>query len=244
MALAAVGAARVPVRRRPRAAVIATGRELVAPEFAPAPGQIRDASSTYLAAALPAFGVEPLSLRVVGDDADAFEGELLQALSAGADLIITTGAVSKGDADFVPAVLKRLGFETLFHGVSIRPGKPVLLARAPGGQVIFALPGNPVSTVVGLRFFVDLYLRRLLGRPDESPSRARLAEAVDKPEQLRCFFKSVREFDGAVKVLPGQASFQIHSLVAADCWAVLPEGKKRLLLGEEVDVYPLSEPLA
>jgi molybdopterin molybdotransferase len=244
LALAAVGVSRVPVRRKPRVALISTGKELAAPGAELKPGQIRDASSTYLAAAVPSLGADFEFFGVVSDDPDEFRALLEKVLTQGFDLILTTGAVSMGAADFVPASLKSLGADILFHKTAIRPGKPGLFARFDEGPLFFGLPGNPISTVVGLRFFVEPCLRELLGRPHELPPRSRLANAVDKPDGLRCFFKARRTRDGLIEILPGQASFQIHSLLAADCWAVLPEDDGRLEAGAEIDVYPLSESLS
>ncbi|MBI3564550.1 MAG: molybdopterin molybdotransferase MoeA [Elusimicrobia bacterium] len=243
LALAAVGVTRVPVRRRPRVALIATGRELTAPGEPLKPGRIRDASSVYLAAALPALGADFANLGVVADDPADFRGRLLKAMGDGADLVLTTGAVSMGTADFIPATLKELGAETVFHKTAIRPGKPVFVAKFPKGPLFIGLPGNPISTVVGLRFFVEPVLRDWLGRPEERPLRSVLKNDVPKPEGLRCFFKGKRHDDG-VEVLPAQASFQIHSLLNADCWVVLDETGDLVKAGTAVECFPLVEPLA
>jgi molybdopterin molybdotransferase len=240
LALAAAGLAQVPVRRRPRVALIATGRELAPPGEPLQPGQIRDASSTYLAAAVPALGADFEFAGIVADDPAEFKTRLEKIIAGGVDAVLTTGAVSMGDADFIPGALRELGAEILFHKAAVRPGKPVLFARFLKGPLFFGLPGNPISTVVGLRFFVAPCLRALSGRPPEAPRRARLTADVDKPEGLRCFFKARLRGDGAVDILPGQASFQIHSLLAADRWAVLPEDGARLAAGTEIDVYPLE----
>jgi molybdopterin molybdotransferase len=245
LALAAVGVPAVPVRRKPRVALISTGKELVAPDGELKPGQIRDANSTYLAAAVPALGAEFDSFGIVADDPAEFRARLEKILSAKYyDVVLTTGAVSMGAADFIPETLKSLGADVLFHKTAIRPGKPGLFARLDRGPLFFGLPGNPISTVVGLRFYVEPCLRELLGRPHEEPVRSALANDVDKPEGLRCFFKARRTPGGRIEVLKGQASFQIHSLLSSDCWAVLPESGDRVKQGDEVDVYPLSEALA
>ncbi len=94
-----------------------------------------------------------------------------------------------------------------------------------------------MSTVVGMRFFVQPCLRELLGQSEESPSRCRLSQSADKPEKLRCFFKARRRDLGSVEILPAQASFQIHSLLAADCWAVLPEEGSSVKAGAEIEIY-------
>lgn len=244
LALAATGIPRVPVVRRPRVSLISTGKELLGPGEPLSAGKIRDASSTYLQNAVPLLGCDFSFHGIVPDDPKDFERRLERAVLGGADLILTTGAVSMGEADFIPAALKSLGAEVVFHKVAIRPGKPVFLARFPKGPVFFGLPGNPISTVVGLRFFVEPFLRELLGRAPEPGLRSRLVAPVDKPQGLRCFFKARRSDDGRVEILPGQASFQIHSLLSADCWAVLPEAGVRLRKGAEVDFYPLLESVA
>jgi len=245
LALAAVGVAQVPVRRRPRVALISTGRELAGPDEADLePGRIRDASSTYLSAAVAELGADFEFHGIVPDVPRQFRSLFEKVLARSVDVILTTGAVSMGAADFIPSSLKDLGAQIIFHKVAVRPGKPVLFARMNGGPLIFGLPGNPVSTVVGLRFFVEPCLRSLLGRPDESSFRSKLSSHVEKPDGLRCFFKARRCANGDVEILPGQASFQIHSLLSADSWAVLPESGAALKSGTEVDVYPLSESLA
>jgi molybdopterin molybdotransferase len=244
LALAAVGLSEIPVRRKPRVALISTGRELVAPGNALKAGQIRDASSTYLSAAIPALGCEYSFAGIVADDPADFRKRLKRVMMDGVDVVLTTGAVSMGISDFIPSALKELGAEPVLHKVMIRPGKPVFVANLPKGPLFVGLPGNPVSTVVGLRFFVEPLLRELTGRPAEPRLRSALKSPVDKPEGLRCFFKAKRHDDGFVEILPGQASFQIHSLLSADCWAVLPEDGEHLPAGTKIDTYPLSESLS
>ncbi len=237
MALAAAGAGEIEVRRRPRLALIATGRELAAPGKPLAPGQIRDASSAFLAAECARLGWDLETHGVVADEPGPFQARVELAMDRGADVILTTGAVSMGDADFIPASLADMGARTIFHKVAIKPGKPVLFAEFGKGPFVFGLPGNPVSTAVGLRFFVRPFVRYLMGQPDEIPFRCRLEKTCAKPEKLRSFFKARRVGTGQVEVLPGQASFLIHSLLAADCWAVLPEEGAEAKAGAEVDTY-------
>lgn len=245
LALAAAGVATIPARRKPRVALIATGKELVSPDCDLKPGQIRDASSTYLSSAIPLLGADFDSFGVVADDANEFRARLEKVLASKYyDLVLTTGAVSMGTADFIPETLKAMGAEILFHKTAIRPGKPGLFARFETGPLFFGLPGNPVSTVVGLRFFVEPCLRELLGRPHERPFRSLLSQEIDKPEGLRCFFKARQTPDGKIEILSGQASFQIHSMLLSDCWAVLPESGSKMFAGNEIDVYPLMETLA
>ncbi len=237
MALAAVGVPQVRVRRRPRIALIATGRELAAPYQDLGPGMIYDATTTYIAAACAHLGYDFYFSGVVADDAAAFSARMGRVAADGYDMVLTTGAVSMGMADFIPSTLQDMGAKTLFHKVAIKPGRPILFSEFKDGPLIFGLPGNPISSIVGMRFFVEPCLRALLGRTLESPIRCRLKTDVDKPEKLRCFLKALRLHAGLVEILSAQASFQIHSLLSADCWAVLPEGNDRMKAGAEVDVY-------
>jgi molybdopterin molybdotransferase len=151
--------------------------------------------------------------------------------------------VSAGALDYVPGAIARLGGEVLFHKVAIRPGKPLLCARLPGGALVFGLPGNPVAAAVGLRFFVAPALRALAGLPPERLARARLAAPVRNRRGLTFFAKAVvtagADATLAVRVLPGQESFRIAPLVAANGWAIVPEGTEEVPAGTPVAVAPL-----
>jgi len=245
MLLAALGVASVPVSGRPRVAVICTGRELVDDPAQPlAPGQIRNSNGPFLAARLPLAGAEVVHVETVGDDAAAFEAALRCALAAGARLIVTSGAVSMGRYDFVPQALARLGAQTLFHKVAIRPGKPLLFARLADGALLFGLPGNPMAVAVGLRFFVEPALRVMLRLPAETPFRAPLGHPFSKKPPLRFHLKSRLTMDAqgrlAVEVLDGQESYRIAPLSEANAWAVVPADVDALPAGALVDIYGAS----
>jgi molybdopterin molybdotransferase len=242
LALAALGFSRVTVRLRPRVAVISTGKELVPYDQKPGPGQLRNATAPYLAAELRARGAQVLTMASVGDDPGAFRDRLETLLDDDLDLILATGAVSMGLHDYVPASVEQLGAELLFHKTAVRPGKPLLAASFGNGPLFLGLPGNPVSTAMGLRFFVEPLLRFLTGRAPETPLRARLAERVEKPRDLRCFFKgavTVDEGGARARCLPGQASYQIMPLLAATHWLSLPDGREAVEKDEVVEAYPL-----
>jgi len=243
MALASLGVSRVRARRKPRVAVISTGRELVDHESGTLrPGMIRNSTGPYLMAALPLLGAEGRFYGTIHDEPEHFI-ELFQRVCAeGVDVVLTTGAVSMGKHDFVREALEGLGARVVFHKVAIRPGKPVLFAQIPGGPAVFGLPGNPVSTSVGLRFFVEPYLRELRGLPAEKPIRARMLRTTGKPEGLRCFFKAelkVSEEAAEVEILTGQASFMVSPLLRSNVWAILEEPGRQVPEGAVVNVYPL-----
>jgi len=242
MLLAALGIAEVQVTVRPRVAVLCTGRELVDDPAQPlAPGQIRNSNGPFLAARLPLAGADVVHVETVGDDAVAFESALRRAREAGAQVIISSGAVSMGRYDFVPQALERIGAETLFHKVAIRPGKPLLFARLPGDALLFGLPGNPIAVAVGLRFFVEPSLRVMLGLPKETPRRVPLLNAYSKKPRLRFHLKSRLRIDTqghlAVEVLDGQESYRIRPLSDANAWSIVPADIDALSAGAYVDVY-------
>ena len=151
-------------------------------------------------------------------------------LAESCDIILTTGGVSAGRLDIVPDTVKRIGGKVLFHKVAIRPGKPLLFARLPGGALMFGLPGNPMAVAVGLRFFVLPAIRALMGRRPETRLVARAREAVRKRPSLTFFAKAVAEVSAdaalTVRLLPGQESFKISPLLKANCWAIVPEGRE------------------
>lgn len=245
MLFAGLGLDRVAVVKRPQVALLCTGRELVdEPSAALRAGQIRNSNAPFLSARLVAGGAELVRSETVSDDGEAFRHALDRALEAGAGVVISTGAVSMGRYDFVPSVLHSLGAEILFHKVAMRPGKPLLFARLATGQLYFGLPGNPVSSAVGLRFFIEPALRRQLGLLDERPWRARLTSGCKKPGGPRLHQKARLDVapDGLLQVslLQGQESFKTLPLLHANAWAVLPEDTEELPMGAIVDVYPLG----
>jgi molybdopterin molybdotransferase len=242
MLLAALGVAEVAVAQRPRVAVLCTGRELVDhPAQALAPGQIRNSNGPFLAARLPLAGADVVHVETVGDDVAAFEAALRRALDAGAKVIISSGAVSMGRYDFVPQALERIGAETLFHKVAIRPGKPLLFARLPDDVLLFGLPGNPIAVAVGLRFFVEPALRVMLGLPNETPHRMPLFNNYSKKPRLRFHLKSCLHIDAqgrlSAEVLDGQESYRIRPLANANAWTIVPADIDTLPAGAMVDVY-------
>lgn len=242
MGLAACGMDEVPIIPAPRVAVLITGNELADEGANLAPGRIRDANGPYLRALLPLLGTELTNLATAGDSA-AELGEQLRALASGADMVLTTGGVSAGRLDLLPAVVREIGGEVLFHKVAIRPGKPLLHARLPGGTLLFGLPGNPLAVAVGMRFFVMPALRALQGLAPEGAMPAVTTEPVRGRGTLRFFAKAVVEVEPTgrrlVRILPGQESFRIAPLLKANCWAIVPEGVGEIPAGSTLWTLPL-----
>jgi molybdopterin molybdotransferase len=245
MLLDALGSVDVAVRRKPRVAVFATGRELVAdPRRKLASGEIRDSNGPYLQARLIEAGADVVRRATLPDDAETFVASVREALAAGVDIVISTGAVSMGRYDFVPQALARLGADTVFHKLRMRPGKPQLFATLPHGTLFFGLPGNPISAAVGQRLLVEAALRRMLGMPDETRWRLPLAaELRKKPGNASIQKAGLRlHVEGSVRVHPlrGQESFRIAPLRGTHAWILLPEDAEQLAAGTLVEALPPS----
>ncbi|KRG71527.1 molybdopterin molybdotransferase MoeA [Pseudoxanthomonas dokdonensis] len=241
MVLHAMGIGQLRVRAAPRCAVICTGGELVSsPCQALDSGQIRDSNRGYLQASLRAAGAECVHASTVADDPRQWRQHLDTALAAGAQLVISTGAVSMGALDFIPAALREAGAGILFHKVAIRPGKPLLLARLADGTLYLGLSGNPAACAVGMRFFVLPLLRAMQGQSQEQPWLLPLAHDVDLREGP-CHFLSARieanaDAGLAVRLLAEQASSRLLPLVQANAWVMLAAGG-RLRAGQPVPVF-------
>ena len=244
LVLRGIGIGRLAVRRRPRLALACTGRELVDADGAElAPGQIANTNGPYLEQLFAEAGAELVERVTLPDEPAAFAAWLARWLEAGIELVVTTGAVSMGRYDFVPDVLRDAGAVLHFHKLKMRPGKPLLFATAGRGSLVFGLPGNPVSSAVGARFFVDAALRALAGRPPEPPLALPLAHDARKKPGFSMLQKAALALDAdgrlQVRLLHGQESFKTAPLLAARAWAVLPEASAELPAGTPVPVYPL-----
>jgi molybdopterin molybdotransferase len=169
VALAAfAGADPIPVRRRPRVAIAATGNELVPAGWTPVGGQLRDSNGPMLVALCRARGWPTSRLDTIPDEEEA--AARLFGNAGDADVLVTSGGVSAGDLDLLPGAAERAGWEILFHRVAVRPGKPLVFARRDG-RFWFGLPGNPVSTSVCFHLFVRRALDRMEGiEPPGAPT--------------------------------------------------------------------------
>ncbi|MEA2471823.1 MAG: molybdopterin molybdotransferase [Thermoleophilaceae bacterium] len=235
-ALAAAGLASVSCARRPRVAVLATGTELARPGSPLGPGQVYESNALMLAAALAAAGADIEVLPVVDDDESAHRQALERGLSA--DVLVTSGGVSVGPHDLVRKIEAELGVEEVFWRVAIKPGKPVAFG-VRGETLVFGLPGNPVSSLVGCELFAKPALRALQGLHDPLPrfEPGRLATALRRngarDELVRA--RSGLDGDGVVlEPLSGQESHMIVHSAAADALVHVPLGDGELAAGSVV----------
>ena len=242
-ALAAAGVAEVACARRPRATLVVTGTELRRPGEALGAGQIYESNGPMLETLLAAAGAEVERLDAVVDESGAHRDALGRAL-AGADVVVTSGGVSVGPHDLVRAVGDELGVESVFWGVAVKPGKPLAFGVS-GDTLVFGLPGNPVSALVGAELFVRPALLALQGAAAVGPAwlHGVLARGVrrnaGRDELVRA--RSRAEAD-AIRLEPvtGQESHMIARAAAADTLVHVPRGDGELEAGTAVRYLQLG----
>ncbi len=246
--LAALGRSQVRVVRRPRVGVLSTGDEIVDLGAAPGPGQISNSNTYSLMAQVEEAGGDPISLGVAADRLQDIEARLRWGLDC--DLLISSAGVSVGEHDFVKAALERLGAEQHLWLVDMRPGKPIAFATIPSSGKhtlpMFALPGNPVSTMVTFELFVRPALLRLGGhaRIQRPVVQAQAEAPIANPGRRRGYLRVMLSVGGdggyRARVTGGQSSGILRSMVAADGLAVVP-GDTTVEAGATVPVILLRD---
>ncbi|HEX8686720.1 MAG TPA: gephyrin-like molybdotransferase Glp, partial [Pyrinomonadaceae bacterium] len=235
--LASFGYAEVPVGRRPRVAVLATGTELVPVGERPGQDQIRDSNSYSLAAYARRAGAEVERLPFAGDDPELLRREV-GAAAARSDVLVLSGGVSMGRYDFTKAALHALGAEVFFERVALRPGKPTVFARLPGGALVFGLPGNPVSVSVTFHLFARTALRRMQGARDAAPAEERavlsrpLKGAAGRASYLPAALKTDADGRLLAEPLKWGGSSDFVAFARASALVIVPQGAGSLAAGE------------
>lgn len=242
---AAMGHVWVPVRRRPRVGLLATGNELRLPGETAEGGQITSSNSPMLAAMLRIWGAVPVDLGIAPDEGTALAARLRAA--AGLDLLVTTGGASVGDYDLVRSTLGAEGVELDFWKIAMRPGKPLLFGRM-GALPVLGFPGNPVSSAVCALIFLRLGLQRLLGLPErlrheQVPLVGDWPANDQRQDYLRGFWVE-GEQGRAVRIAPRQDSSMLATLAAADALAVRPPFDAARESGHIATVIDLPQALA
>ena len=233
--LATIGVTRVPVYRKPRVAVLATGDEIVEPDQRPGDHQIRNSNVYSLAAQVARAGGEASILPVAKDDRESTRASIEHGLAS--DLLVLSGGVSAGKYDLVEIVLAELGAEFFFDRVLIQPGQPLVFGRA-GEKFFFGLPGNPASTMVTFELFARAALE-LLGGQDASLLPITLAPlAADfrhKPGLTRFLPASLSD-DGRLTPVPWQGSSDVPALARSNAFLVADADREQWKAGETIQV--------
>lgn len=238
--IASIGKTKVKVSAKPKIAVISTGNELVDIGKEPKAHQIRRSNSYGLVAALRSSGFDDVSVFHLLDDRNAMRDQLRDIIEK-FDVIVLSGGVSMGKLDLVPEVLVELGITQLFHKVRQRPGKPLWFGQGLCGQLVFGLPGNPVSTLICFHRYVLPALRMSLTKCEERGQQfAVLKTAVEFKPQLTYFLPVRVSYlsDGTTLAAPVQinGSGDFATLAKSHGFIQLPEGKDFF---PEGTAYPL-----
>jgi molybdopterin molybdotransferase len=240
---AAMNHAELPVRRRPKVAILATGDEVVPPGSGPRPDQIVSSIPSGLSALIARIGGEPMPLGIAKDRTESIV-TLAQAGSS-AEILLTIGGASVGERDLVASALKQQGLEVDFWKIAMRPGKPMLFGRL-GQQRVLGLPGNPVSAMICAQIFLKPMLEKLLGltqarRPEPE---AVLGEPLEANGEREHYLRAVSAWGGdgtrIVRPLPSQDSSLVAALAKSDCLIVRPPHAPALGQGERVKVILLD----
>jgi molybdopterin molybdotransferase len=242
--IASLGIPEVSVYRRLRVAFFSTGDELVSIGTAPKEGQIYDSNRYTLHGMLKRLGCEAIDMGVVRDDPRLLEAAFLQA-AATADVVITSGGVSVGEADFVKELLNRLG-EVVFWKIAMKPGRPLAYGKV-GSAHFFGLPGNPVSVMVTFYQFVRDALLRLAGRDPVPPLptfTVPCTSALKKAPGRTEFQRGILTRDGggswSVRVTGEQGSGILRSMAEANCFIILPTEQGNVAPGALVEVQVME----
>ncbi|ABV62008.1 molybdopterin molybdotransferase MoeA [Bacillus pumilus] len=238
--LATFGYAVVPVVKKPVIGIISTGTELLQVSDAMVDGKIRNSNLSMVYAQILEAGGEPLDLGGVSDDFDKSYQAVKAALEK-VDFLITTGGVSVGDFDFLPAIYEKLGAEVLFNKVAMRPGSVTTVAAMPNGQLLFGLSGNPAACFVGFELFVKpmIYKWSLKKQPFPDFAEAKLTHDFPKANPFTRFVRAALQFTGSqLSVTPTglDKSSAVTSIAEANCFIVLPGGTRGFKAGDQVHV--------
>ena len=241
--LLALGILEVEVVRRPRVAIISSGDEVIPPDQAPGPGQVRDVNSYTLGALVARQGGEPIYCGIVPDRAQALEDTLRKGLE-GSEMVVITAGSSASTRDLTADVIDRMGLPgVIVHGVDVKPGKPTILAVC-GGKAVIGLPGNPVSALVIAGLFVTPVIERLSGLPGGRPQPAIQARlTLNLASQAgREDYVPVRLVASATGWLADPIFYKsnlIFGLARADGLVHISSTATGLEAGQTVDVLPL-----
>jgi molybdopterin molybdotransferase len=238
--IASCGETEIEVAADPVIRVISTGNELVAAGMPIEPQQIRMSNGPAIIALLESHGYRHNQHALIRDDVDAMREHLAVHLRE-ADVLVLSGGVSMGKADFVPQVLAELGVKEVFHKVSQKPGKPMWFGKDSKNRMVFALPGNPVSALVCCRQYLIPALAKASGADEKPPEFAALATNIVFATELTCFqpVKLLSSAAGQTLAMPVQTntSGDFASLSATDGYVELPREQSEFPTGTTVFLH-------
>jgi molybdopterin molybdotransferase len=236
-----MGYSELPVRRRPKVAILANGDELVPPGSEPGPDQIISSNGVGLAALVAECGGAPVDLGIAPDRQEVI-GEFVSR-AAGCDILVVIGGASVGEHDLVQAALAAKGMALDFWRIAMRPGKPLMVGRL-GAMRVLGLPGNPVSAFVCGHVFLRPLIRAMLGlRSVERPATATLGAEMSANDGRQDYVRARLELIGGERIVTPfamQDSSMLATLAAADALIVRPAHAGPAIKGEQVLIVLLG----
>ena len=246
MALTTLGIKDLYAKKIPKIIFFGTGNEIVDYKKKKISyWKVRNSNNHYFMAFGKTLHYQIINGGVIKDDQQKKLKEKLQkTLKSDIDIFATSGAISAGKFDFIPGLIKKLGFKTYFKGVSIKPGRPIMLSKFKNKEkLFFGLPGNPISCAAGFRFFIYPLLRNSLGMKKEEKFKAKLTNKYSKKKFFthfaKCLIKVSPKGLMELRVIKEQQSHRIKSFVKANCWGIFPSGKGQFKSGDIIEWVPL-----
>lgn len=234
--LAGLGISEIPIIKKPKIAFLTTGNELVDPNQKLQHGQIYESNSIMLNAALRQYNFTCNQLEKTNDNFENTKHKI-ELLFKDHDVILISGGISVGDYDFVKKSLEELGVKEIFYKIKQKPGKPIFFGTK-SSKYVFALPGNPASSLTCFYIYVLPLLNKLMGKIFEGCQikNFKLTESFTKTNSLSLFLKG-RYHNDEVTILPNQSSAMLNSFAEANCLIYIPEEKMKVEKNENVNVF-------
>ena len=244
LSLKTLGIEKVLVKKKVNIVFYPSGNELSDNKKIPS-WKIRNSNTIYLNSLIKSLPVNFKVQKIIRDkDQKLFKNQISKQLKSNTDIVITSGAVSKGKFDFIPSVINQFKLKNHFKNVAIRPGKPVMFAKFNNNKCFFGLPGNPISSVACFRFFVIPLLFKSLGLKIEKPIYAKLKNKFSKKKKFTRFIKGKLTFDklgtAQFEVFKGQESYKIEPFVKSNAWGVFKDGISSFNKGNLIECYSAS----
>ena len=244
LAFKTLGIEKILVKKKLNVVFYPTGNEISNSKKIPS-WKIRNSNTKYLNSFTKNLPINFKVKKILRDnDILIFKKEILKNMKSKSDLIITSGAISAGKFDFIPKIIKQFKLKSMFKGVNIRPGKPIMFAKFDNNMCFFGLPGNPISSAACFRFFVLPHIFKSLGVAFEKPIVAKLRYKFQKKKNFTRFIKGKVIFtktgDVEFEVNKGQESYKIGSFAKSNAWGVFQDGVSNFKKGSCVECYSLS----
>ena len=246
MALTTLGIKNLYVKKKPKIIFFGTGNEIVDYKKRNISNwQVRNSNNHFFMTFGKSLHYQIIDGGVIKDNQqNKLKEKLKKSIKSDIDILATSGAISAGKFDFIPGLISKLGFKTYFKGVSIKPGRPIMLSRFKRKEkLFFGLPGNPISSAAGFRFFIYPLLRKSLGMLKEKKFKAKLINKYTKRKDFTHFARCLLNVNSKglveLRVLKEQQSHRIKSFAKANCWGIFPNGKKQFKSGDIIEWVPL-----